>query len=103
MIHRNSIGSSAFAEYSDTTVNIASGAMSFTVDKTDGNFIQGPVSFSSPFTRIRFHGIYKLNPLQTLGFPSTMVTPIPTFIINPPIKEVAALTALSSLILSTVA
>lgn len=103
MIHRDSIGSSAFIEYKDTTVNIASGPMSYTVDKAGGNFIQGPVSFSSPFTRIRFHGVFKLNPLQAFGLPSTMVTPIPTFIMSPPVAEVSSLMAISSMVLSTVA
>lgn len=103
MIIKNSINSSALIELNDTTLSIASGPMSIGIDNKAGNFIQGPVSFSSPFTRMRFGVIYKPNPMQMLGIPSTMITPIPTFNIEPPIKEAATYISLTSMILSTVA
>ena len=103
MIHKNSIAGSALLDIKEDSLIIGAGAMSIGIDKQHGNFVQGPISFSSPFTRMRFGVIYKLNPMQMLGIPSTMITPIPTFNIEPPMKEVASMTALTSMILSTVA
>ena len=103
MILKNSIGSSALIEYSDTTVSIASGPMSIVTDKDGGNFVQGPLSISSPFTNVRMGGIYKFSQMNMLGIPSTMVTPIPMFDIDPPVAHAGALLAISAIILSTVA
>lgn len=46
--------------------------------KEGGNFIKGPVSFISMPNQIRMSALTTLNPLIISGFPSTIVTPIPT-------------------------
>lgn len=102
MIYKNSIAADALLDLSETSVSIAAGPMSVVSDKDGGNFIQGPLSISSPFTSIRMGGIYKFNQMNMLGMPSTMVTPIPLFQIEPPIKEVGSLLAISSMVLSAV-
>ena len=43
-----------------------------------GNIIKGPLSIEALPHEIRLSGINTLNPLLTSGFPSTMVTPLPT-------------------------
>jgi hypothetical protein len=99
---KSSINSLSHAEFSDTNIRIASGPMSLVVDEQGGNFVQGPISFSSPFTSMRFGGIFKFNPLLFLGIPSTLVTPMPTFIIDPPIKNLGAMLSTASIVLSAI-
>jgi hypothetical protein len=99
---KSSIGSLSHAEFNDSNIRIASGTMSMVVDKDGGNYFQGPVSFSSPFTSMRFGGIFKFNPMLFLGIPSTIVTPMPTFIIDPPIKNLGTMVLTASIILSAV-
>lgn len=49
-----------------------------------GNIITGPISFSTSFTKMRFNGLWTLNPLIQSTIPSTIVTPLPTMIFSPP-------------------
>lgn len=100
---KNTINSNSFLEYSNDNITMASGPMSISSHKDHGNFINGPLSITGPFTNIRFSGMFKLNPLLSLGLPSTIITPIPTFEIDMPIKEAASFGALSGMIMSTVA
>jgi hypothetical protein len=102
MILKSNIDSGSFIEYTRDSVVIASGPMSITTDAVGGNFVNGPISFSSSFASMRFGGIFKFNPLQAFGIPSTMVTPINTFNIEIPVKEAAALLAVSAMVLSAV-
>lgn len=102
MILKSNISSNSFIEYTTDSVVMASGPMSITTDAVAGNFVNGPVSFTSPFTSMRFGGMFKLNPLQAFGIPSTMVTPINTFNIDIPVKEAAGLLAVSAMVLSAV-
>lgn len=44
-----------------------------------GNIVKGPISFSAQPHEMRMAGLFTLHPLLTSGFPSTIVTPIPTF------------------------
>ncbi len=99
---KSSINSLSHAEFSDANIKIASGPMSVVVDQEGGNFFQGPTSFSSSFTSIRFGGLFKFNPLLFLGIPSTLVTPMPTFIIDPPVKNLGAMLSSASMVLSAV-
>lgn len=102
MIIKNNIGSSSFIDVGETHLIMASGPMSISSDRKGGNFINGPLSISSPPTSVRIGGVYKFNPMTMLGLPSTLVTPIPTFSIEPPVKEIAGLASLTSMVLSTV-
>lgn len=102
MLYKNNINSDAFLDLSNSVTTIGSGNMSIAVDSEGGSFVQGPLSISSSFTNIRMGGIYKFNPMNFIGLPSTMVTPIPMLLIEPPIKEVGALLSISSMILSAI-
>ena len=46
--------------------------------KEGANFIKGPVSFISTPNQVRVSALTTLNPLIVSGFPSTIVTPLPT-------------------------
>lgn len=62
-----------------------------------GNIIRGPLSIAAEPHQIKLSGVTRLNPLITSGFPSTIVTPIPTTIwslpaasmVRPLLKDVA--------------
>lgn len=65
---------------------IASGPNSVSVTRDNGVFINGPVSFTSTVDSVKFAGTFRINPLAASGLPSTIVTPIPMFTIEPPIR-----------------
>jgi hypothetical protein len=98
---KSQLDSDSFIEYTSNSIVIAAGQNSIATDVDSGNFFTGPVSFTAPFTSIRFGTMFKFNPLLQFGLPSSMITPISTFNIEPPIKETAAYIALTGLIMST--
>lgn len=71
-----------------------------------GNIIKGPTSFSAMPHEIRISGLMTLHPLLTSGFPSTIVTPIPTLqwslpsatMLAPIAKDVALMSTLVGLL-----
>lgn len=79
---------------------IASGPNAVGVTKTGGVFVNGPTSFSSPVDSIKFGGMFKFNPVTASGLPSTMITPIPTFVIDLPIKGVSNMASMASMLAS---
>lgn len=70
--------------------------------KNYGNIIKGPLSIEALPHEIRLSGVNMLNPLITSGFPSTIVTPLPTTIFSLPgaamvgqmSKDIAVMSAL---------
>jgi hypothetical protein len=52
----------------------------FHSSKDFGNIVKGPISFDAAMHEIRFNGLMTFNPLLVSGFPSTIATPIPTFV-----------------------
>ncbi len=98
---KNSIDSSTFIETDVNAARIASGANSVTADRDGGVFINGALSLTSGLQSIRFGPIYKFNPLTASCVPSTLVTPISTFVFDIPAKHAIASAAIASLILST--
>ena len=50
----------------------------FSFKEGGANIIKGPISLATEPHQIRVSGLTTLNPLVTSGFPSTIVTPIPT-------------------------
>jgi hypothetical protein len=71
-----------------------------------GNIVKGPTSFSALPHEIRVSGLMTLHPLLTSGFPSTIVTPIPTLqwslpsgaMLGPIAKDVALMATLVGII-----
>ncbi|RLA68526.1 MAG: hypothetical protein DRQ78_00120 [Epsilonproteobacteria bacterium] len=103
MILKDSIDSPSNLNLSPNDAIIASGSYSISCTKEYGNFINGPVSLSSPFTSIRFGGVFKFNSLLANQMPSNVITPIPSLELDLPIPEAAGLLALSTMVLSTAA
>ena len=52
--------------------------------KDYGNLISGPTTFTAHPEAIRLGGVYRLNGLMTSTIPSTIVTPVPTLILDIP-------------------
>lgn len=101
MIVRNSIDSNAVLDLHDNSSALVAGAMSITCDTAGGTFVNGPISFGSGIGAMRFGGVFKFNPLAASCIPSTLVTPISTFVIDVPYKQVAGLAKCAGLVLST--
>lgn len=101
MILKNKIDSdsSLVLEIDDAT--ISAGPNSFTSTRADGNFVNGPLSISSDFTKMRFGAIYKFNPLLANTIPSNVITPIPVLEVRTPVREAAGLLAISGMILGS--
>lgn len=74
----------------------------FSFKEGGGNIIKGPLSLAVEPHQIRLSGLTTLNPLITSGFPSTIVTPIPTTVwslpaaaaIQPLLKDVIIMSTL---------
>jgi len=56
----------------------------FSYREGGANIIKGPLSIATQPHQVRLAGLSTLNPLITSGFPSTIVTPIPTCVWNLP-------------------
>lgn len=52
-----------------------------------GVTVNGPVSFVSGSSQIRYSGLWTMNTEMALSLPSTMATPTPVMTINPPVKQ----------------
>lgn len=102
MLIKNKNDSSSFLNVNDDSSILASGPNSISSTRDAGNFINGPVSFSSPPTSYRFGGVFKFNPLITTCVPSTLATPISTLTLDLPIKNISTLTAITGIIASLI-
>lgn len=97
-IIKESSNSSAFFMLDGPDVIMASGPNSISVTRDAGNFINGPLSISSGLDSIKIGGIFRLNPLMATGLPSTMITPIPTLLIDIPLKGLASFSGVAALV-----
>ena len=100
MIIKDTPDSSSFLNVGEGFSQIASGPNSITTTNDAGNFIQGPVSFSSSIENIKVAGIFRFNPMLSTGIPSTAVTPMPVLKIDLPIKNVATISKIAAISLS---
>ena len=100
-IIKDSIGGKSVLSLGTTTTSISSGPNSISCTNDHGNFVNGPLSISSSFTKIRMGGIYRFNSLLANTIPSTVITPIPVLEIDIPSKEAAGLIGLAAMVLST--
>lgn len=103
MILKDSIDSDSIINTTSESVSISSGEMSMATHKTYGNFILGPLSITSPFTNVKFaSGMFRFNSLLLSTMPSTIITPIPVFEFETPVKALAGFASISKMILSSV-
>jgi hypothetical protein len=56
----------------------------YTFKEGGGNIIKGPLSIATDPHQVRIAGLNTLNPLIISGFPSTIITPIPTTLFSIP-------------------
>lgn len=98
MLLKNSNASSSFAHITEDMAQIASGPNSISTTREAGNFLNGAVSFTGPHSNIKFGAVFRLNPLLATCIPSTIATPIPTFTLDVPLKNMASLSLISSII-----
>lgn len=99
---KDTIDANAVLDLRPDSAIMAAGEMSFAADAQTGNYIVGPVSFTSPFTQMRFSaGLLKLNTLLLSTMPSTIITPIPVFEFDMPAKSASGLRSVLSLVMST--
>lgn len=71
---------SPILEVDDTEASLRGSATNgFHSTREFGNIVKGPISFSAEPHEMRVSGLMTFHPLLSSGFPSTIVTPIPTF------------------------
>lgn len=102
MIIKDKPESSSFLQVGEGYSQIASGPNSITTTNDAGNFIHGPVSFSSSIENIKVGGIFRFNPMLSTGIPSTMVTPMPVLTIDLPLSNIATISKIASISLSLI-
>lgn len=102
MLIRPSPTSTTLIDMNDDVTSISSGSMSMAVHKNFGAFVNGPLSVSSPPTSITLGGFYKFNPVALSGMPSTIVTPVPTFEVTVPTKNIAIQNSINSVVVSSI-
>jgi hypothetical protein len=56
-----------------------------------GVTVNGPMSFVSGSDQIRIGGLWTMSNQLMLSLPSTMATPTPVLMINPPVKQFATI------------
>ena len=81
---------------------ITSGPVSVTPSREGGIYLNGAVSITSQVDNIKIGGIYKLNPLLSTCMPSTMITPIPTLVMDLPIKNLASISGIAAILQSLI-
>lgn len=99
-IMKESIDSSSAVIAGESYSQLYAGSNSVGVDREGGTFINGPLSISSAPHNTKFAGIFRINESVATGMPSTMITPIPMLTIDPPIKNIASMSAIASMISS---
>ena len=90
--------SSSFVQVGTSFAQIASGPYSVTTLKESGTYINGPVGISSSIDNVKFAGIFRFNPALSTCIPSTMITPIPTLIIDLPISNISSMVSIAAMI-----
>lgn len=63
---------------------------SVTVDE-NGVTINGPISIPSGSNQVRYSALWTMNTEIALSLPSTMATPTPVMVIDPPVKQISNL------------
>ena len=94
---KNTASSSCFLNVETELTQISAGPNSITTTREAGNFIQGPVSFSSPIENMKVGGIFRFNSMLSTGIPSTMVTPMPVLKIDLPMKNIAQMIGVAAI------
>lgn len=83
---------------SDAGVVVSDSVVRMNVNKDNGvmvdergTTITGPISIASATNHIRVGGLWTFNNPMTLSLPSTIATPTPVLMIDPPVKQFKSL------------
>jgi hypothetical protein len=87
----NAPGAEAGLAVAGNVARIHGNKDNYVMTSEQGTTISGPVSFVAGASQIRFGGMWTMNNELMLQLPSTLATPIPTMMINPPIKQIVSL------------
>ena len=79
---------------------ITAGPNSVSTVKDSGVFINGALSITSQVDNIKIGGIYKLNPILSSCIPSTMITPVPTLVLDLPVKNLTSVSGIANMLRS---
>ena len=90
--------SSSMLIAADTYSLISSGANSVSTVSDSGVYINGPLSITAQPDNIKIGGIFKMNPLLSTCLPSTIITPIPTLVMDLPVKNLASTVGIIALL-----
>mgnify|MGYP003605881823 CR=1 FL=1 len=102
MIIKNAIDGNSVVNLTEDIAIISSGATSVSTHLKYGVFVNGPLSVSSPPTSVTFGGFYKFNPVAASGMPSTLITPVPTFEVTVPTKNIAIQQSINAVVLNSI-
>jgi hypothetical protein len=80
--------SKAGVEVTDRNVTVAADKDNFVSVDESGIYIVGPQSWVTTPENIRVAGLWTQNTAYRQMIPSTIVTPIPNLVVNPPIKGI---------------
>mgnify|MGYP003391672978 CR=1 FL=1 len=94
MLIKNSIDGNTVIDLSQDMGILSSGPVSVSIN--------GPLSISADPTNVTFGGFYKFNPTAVSGMPSTLITPVPTFEVTVPVKNIGVQTAINTAVLSSI-
>lgn len=84
----------------DNTVRMNSGEdVGINLDERGITFA-GPISFVNGINQIRVGGLFTFNQTVLLTLPSTIATPTPVLMIDPPVKQVASLMKQAAIMMS---
>ena len=73
------------------------GPISVSTVRDAGVFINVPVSISSNINNFKMAGIYRFNPMLSTDIASTMITPMPVFKLDLPVKNMAQFVSIAAL------
>lgn len=101
MLIKPTLDSSSLIDIVEEHISLASGPNSVSASRKDGVFVNGGFSISSDPTHTVWAGIYRFNEEAVTAMPSTLITPVPTFELDVPVKTVGVKTAVSAVVVSS--
>ena len=84
---KSDVDSSAGITASKNAVRMNGNKENYIMADERGLTFNGPISFVSGSSQMRFSGLWTMNTEMALSLPSTMATPSPVMTINPPVKQ----------------
>ena len=100
---KSSPDSSAGIVAAKNVVRMHGAKENFVMTDEKGTTVSGPMSFVTGTDQLRFAGLWTMANQLRLTLPSTIATPTPVMVVNPPIRQFTALAKDASLFISLIA